>query len=166
MKTVIIVALIFVALVAASRYANKRSQTTSNETVTPSPTPMIISFNRSQQCSDDANRLVNDKQQAADKQWQIAHQYHTGYTTIELKESAFSVKLNTCVAEIDETIFQDGTSLMTNYVYDSVNNKILAQYFTPDTGNANFIVPLQSGRALIKNFTFADLADYETSIGL
>ena len=117
-----------------------------------------------QQCATDANTLINNKQQEANTQWSYASQFHRGYTTVELKKSAFSPELNTCVAEIDVTVVQDGTSLLTTNVYDTVNNKTLAQILTPDSQKSSFVETLQG--QMINNPTWADLADYETSIGL
>lgn len=135
-------------------------------TSTPTPT---IAFDLSQQCLNDANNLVDSKQQEEDKVWQIAHQYHTGYTSFTVHGSSFSSRLNTCVAEIDETLVQDNLEISTDYIYDTTKNKLLAQCPIASDGNcgrSSFIDPLQSGYPLKENFNWADWSDYKIAIGL
>lgn len=126
-----------------------------------------IPFSLSQQCSNDANALVNKMQQIEDKRMQEALQYHKGYVTMELNGSAFSSELNSCVAEIDKTILQDSVLLRIDYIYDTANDKILAQCMISNDGScgsSSFIITYPHG--LNQKPTWTDWANYRGSIGL
>lgn len=129
---------------------------------TPSPVPFALK----QQCSDDADKLLSNKIQVADKDWEAAHQYQTGHTDFILNGSAFSLELNTCVAEIDETIIQGTTTWRSYYIYDTTNAKLLAQCPISNgvCDSSSFINIYPQG--LNQKPNWADWANYKTSIGL
>jgi hypothetical protein len=76
---------------------------------------------------------------------------------------------NTCVAEIDGTIVQDGKSIEFYYVYDTIDDKLLAQCGIDEKGscdNSSFISPLLPEIKYIQSPNWADWADYKSLIGL
>jgi len=166
---VIIVLVVVTAYWIGAFQGNKKYSDNSQNNSLSLITPTVVSFNQKQQCSDDANRLVNSQQQADDKTWSVAKQFHTGYTTDILKESEFSQEYGTCVAEIDTTIVQDGKAYMSYYVYDTVDNKILAQCPIGDNGSCNkdsFIGAHLPNIKYTENPNSLDWSNYKTLIGL
>lgn len=127
------------------------------QAITPTPTDSVA---MEQQCSNDAYRLLDH----------MSQEYNLDTFSLSddnYHQTAFSQKLNTCVAEIKQYGNLNGKTINISTVYDTVSGTVLAQY---DGNNADVTFNFTSDKlcAGIKNckVTFNDYDNYKNSIGL
>ncbi len=131
------------------------NQYAKNIGLTPPP------LNVRQQCSDDANRLLTQltQKEEADRQASQRNGHDFAYD-ITLRESAYSITLQSCVAEMETTIYDQGRSLTIDHVYDTISGKLLAQFLNPDDLKSSFV----PGK--LQNPTQQDYYNYKFDLGL
>ena len=170
MKYLVIISIIVLFVVVAGNVYHGQNNTSSQQfhgnTFGPSlpgsndpPTP-TVSFTVRQQCANDANMLMNRLyQEEPGSEKQAENGGHTLQITYSLWESAFSDKLGSCVAIVNENGTTDSKQILAEEIYDTVSGKLLAQNDYTDSKN-NFIP------AKYNSVSNLDYLNYKTSIGL
>ena len=127
-----------------------------NSNSSPQPrTSTTISFNLKQQCADDTNRFLIQKNQDLK---------NTGYSgNVYLLASTYNSDLNTCLVEVNmDTKLTDGSPDGSYSIFDVLSGKLLAFYDYKGKliGNSTGLIPGHT------NPTLSDYIKYRTSLGL